>query len=257
MNGTTVRYLRALITLATLVVIAGCGAEAPPAPTLSALGARQTTVSIEGRPTLPPLPTSDAPATPTPQPTTPSKVDVLHIPDNDPRALGSPTAPVTIYEFTDFECPFCVQFFNETRPQLIKQFVDTGVVRIIARDFPLTQIHPSAMIAAVASRCAANQGKFWPMYESLFATHQVEWGGVPKRDHDVLIDLASKVGVETVEFTRCLDDPATKQAVQDEAAAAGQLGVNSTPNFLVNGQLVRGALPFTNFQRLIKQLAGM
>lgn len=80
---------------------------------------------------------------------------------------------------------------------------------------------------------------------------------MPKRDHDVMIELATKVGVEPVAFTRCLDAPATTQAVQDEAAAAGQLGVNSTPNFLVNGQLVRGALPFTNFERLIKQLAGL
>jgi protein-disulfide isomerase len=169
--------------------------------------------------------------------------------------MGRPTAPVTIYEFTDFECPFCRQFFNEARPQLIKQYVDAGVVRIVARDFPLTQIHPSAMIGAVAGHCAANQLKFWPMYEMLFSTHGVEWGGAPDRDHDVLIELAGRVGLDAAAFTRCLDDPASKQAVLDEAAAAAQLGVNSTPNFLVNGEIVRGALPFASFDRLIKRLA--
>ncbi|MEI7770700.1 MAG: thioredoxin domain-containing protein [Chloroflexales bacterium] len=248
------RHLRALIALAALL-LAGCGAAAPPAPTLSALAERQTAVAIQGRPTLPPLPTSEGSAELQPQPTPRNRVDVLAIPTNDPRAMGSPAAPVTIYEFTDFECPFCLQFFNETRPQLIKQFVDAGVVRIVARDFPLTQIHPSALIGAVASRCAAGQGKFWPMYESLFSTHGVEWGGVPKRDHAVLIELAGKVGVDTAAFTHCMDDPATERAVLDEAAAAGQLGVNSTPNFLVNGQLVRGALPFASFDQLIRQLA--
>jgi protein-disulfide isomerase len=250
------RHFLAPIILAALL-LAGCGAAAPPAPTRSALAERQTAVALQGQPTLPPLPTSEVSVERQPQPTPRSKVDVLHISTDDPRAMGSPTAPVTIYEFTDFECPFCLQFFNETRPQLIKQFVDAGVVRIVARDYPLVQIHPSALIGAVAGRCAADQGKFWPMYETLFSTHGVEWGGVPKRDHDVLIELAGKVSLDTAAFTRCLDDPASGQAVLDEAAAAGQLGVNSTPNFLVNGQLVRGALPFASFDRLIKQLAGL
>ncbi len=249
-------HLRTLIALAALLLV-GCGTAVPPAPPLAALAERQTAVAIQGRPTLPPLPTSGAAAELQPSPTPPNKLDVLHISAHDPRAMGSSTAPVTVIEFTDFECPFCVQFFNEIRPQLITQFVDTGVVRIVARDFPLTQIHPSALIAAVASRCAADQGKFWPMYEALFTTHQVEWGGVPKRDHDVLIELAGKVGVDAAAFTRCLDDPASAQATLDEAAAARQLGINSTPNFLVNDQLVRGALPFASFERLIKQLAGI
>jgi protein-disulfide isomerase len=248
------KYFLAPIILAALV-LAGCGSYAPPAPPISALAERQTAVALQSKPPLPPLPTSEVSAANQPQPTPRSTVDVLHIAEGDPRAMGKPDAPVTIYEFTDFECPFCLQFFNETRPQLIKQFVDAGVVRIVARDYPLVQIHPSALIGAVAGRCAADQGKFWPMYETLFSTHGAEWGGAPKRDHDALIELAGKAGVETAAFTRCLDDPATQEAVLDEAASAGQLGVNSTPNFLVNGQMVRGALPFASFERLIKQLA--
>jgi protein-disulfide isomerase len=169
--------------------------------------------------------------------------------------MGSLNAPVTIYEFTDFECPFCQQFFNETRQQLIEQYVDTGVVRLISRDYPLIKIHPSAMIGAMAGRCAAEQQLFWPMYEALFTTHQVEWGGVPKRDRDVLIELASTVGADTETFSRCLDDPATEQAVLAEVAAAEQLGINSTPNFMINGQMIRGALPFSSFNMLIRRLA--
>jgi protein-disulfide isomerase len=241
-----VRHLRALVALIALALV-GCGTVATPAPTTSALEARQTEVALENRPTLPPVPTLP----PSPTPAMPA---VLKVVDDDPRAMGSPTAPVTIYEFTDFECPYCQQFFNETRSQLIAQYVDRGVVRIVARDYPLIEIHPSAMIAAIAGRCAANQQLFWPMYEKLFSTHQVEWGGVPKRDRAVLVDLAVGVGADKTTFSSCLDDPATEQAVRAEAQAAGHLGVNSTPNFLVNGQLVRGSLSFSSFSRLIDAL---
>lgn len=124
------------------------------------------------------------------------------------------------------------------------------------RDFPLSDIHPSALPAAVAARCAADQGQFWPMYERLFSTHGVEWGGVPKRDREVFVELATELGVDGAAFAACLDDPASEQAVVAERAAAARLGVNSTPNFIVNGQLLRGALPFRAFEELIKQEAG-
>jgi protein-disulfide isomerase len=124
------------------------------------------------------------------------------------------------------------------------------------RDFPLTDIHPSALPAAVAARCAADQGQFWPMYERLFATHTVEWGGVPNRDRDVFIEFAGELGLEPVAFSACLNDPASEQAVLAESNAAARLGVNSTPNFFVNGQLLRGALPFRVFEDLIQQEAG-
>ncbi len=248
------RHPRALLALAALALV-GCGAYAPPAPPISSLEQRQTAVAIEAPPTLPPLPASAAAPTALPLPTPAGKVDALKTSADDPRAIGSPTAPVTIYEFTDFECPFCQQFFDETRPQIIQQYVDTGVVRLISRDFPLTQIHPSALIAAVAARCAADQQMYGPMYETLFRTHNLEWGGVPKRDRDVLIELAGRAGVDSAAFTSCLDDPASEQAVRDEAAAVGLLGVTSTPNFMINGQIVVGALPFSVFSRLIKRLA--
>ena len=124
------------------------------------------------------------------------------------------------------------------------------------RDFPLTDIHPSALPAAVAARCAADQGQFWPMYERLFTTHSVEWGGVPNRDRAVFVEFAAALGLQTEAFTTCLDDPASEQAVMAETNAALRLGINSTPNFLVNGQLLRGALPFRAFEGLIQQELG-
>ena len=128
-------------------------------------------------------------------------------------------------------------------------------MRFVVRDFPLTDIHPSAMLAAVAARCAANQNAFWPMSERLFATHRVEWGGVPRRDRTVMIEFATELGLDRSTFEACLDDPAIEQAVRLEQQAAQQLGINSTPNFLVNGRLLRGALSLSVFEDLLNQTA--
>ncbi len=239
------KHLPVLIILAALA-LAGCGTAAPPAPTVSAVEQRQTSAALSVRPTLAPVPTMPPP-TPRPFP------EVLVSAPDDPRALGDPNAPVTIYEFTDYECPFCKKFYAETRPQIIAEYVETGKVRFVARDMPL-DIHASAMLAAVAGHCAAEQQNFWPMYEALFETHQVRWGGDPDRDRAVMIALATEIGLEEGPFVACLDDPAMEQAVQAEMQAAMQLGINSTPNFLVNGTLLRGALPFSNFSQLIDSL---
>lgn len=248
MNRSTPALLAAVALL-----LAACGAYEPPAPARPVVEERQTAVALEGRPTI-------APVTPgptrTPAPPPPGIEEAMDLRADDPRALGSPDAPVTVIEFTDFECPFCQQFYRETRPQILSQFVEAGVVRLVARDYPLVQIHPSALPAAVAASCAADQGQYWPMYERLFETHQEEWGGVPKRDREVFVEFAADLGLATDEFTTCLNDPAREQAVLAESNAAAQLGVNSTPNFMVNGQILRGALAFRAFEELIRQEAG-
>lgn len=91
------------------------------------------------------------------------------------------------------------------------------------------------------------------MSDRLFATHRVEWGGVPNRDRAVFIEFAGELGLDNAAFAACLDDPATLEAISAEQAAAARLGINSTPNFLVNGQLLRGALPLRVFEDLIRQ----
>lgn len=237
------------------VVLIGCGSAAPLTPTRSPVEVRQTQIALQGLPTVPPAPTELARPTATPQPAI-DLVELLNLSDNDPRSLGDPKAPVLMIEFTDYECPFCARFVSETRPRIISEFVETGIVRLVVRDFPLTSIHASAVLAASVTHCAAAQDRFWPVYEMLFQTHGVEWGGVPKRDRATLIELAGNLDVDTAQLTACLDDPATAAAVLAEVEAATQLGVNSTPNFLINGQLVRGALPFERFASLIRQLAG-
>ncbi|RRR70847.1 MAG: DsbA family protein [Candidatus Viridilinea halotolerans] len=263
---------RSLLTLLVLLLLTACGTAAPPVETRSEVEERQTSVALAGRPTLAALPPGTplaptAPAAPAdlatpadpaiPADSTDPTSDVatlLALSADDPRALGDPNAPILIVEFTDYECPFCQQFVAETRSQLIRQFVETGQARFVVRDFPLTDIHPSALPAAVAAHCAADQGQFWAYSEQLFATHRSEWGGVPNRDRDFFLELARSLGLDEASFTPCLDDPARAQGIREEMDRAISLGINSTPNFLINGQLVRGAQPFSVFENLINSL---
>ncbi len=252
-NDDNMRIAHFWMTLFAVVLI-GCGNAAPLTPTRSPIEIRQTQVALQGLPTVPPAPAGLAEPTATALPAI-DLVTLLNLTDDDPRALGNPDAPVLMIEFTDYECPFCARFVSATRPRIVSEFVETGIVRLVVRDFPLSSIHPSAVLAASVTHCAAAQDRFWPVYEMLFQTHGIEWGGVPKRDRATLVELAGNLGVDTAQLNACLDDPATEAAVLAEVEAASRLGINSTPNFLINGQVVRGALPFEHFDRLIKQLA--
>lgn len=262
--------------LALALTLSACGAVAARAtpglrPTATMLPTDQPTAAPRAtlppaqqrpqqgsiRPTLPavllaPGQPVDLSRAPDPQPTAePTSSELPVIPPDDPRSLGSVTAPVTIIVYTDFECPFCARFEQYTAPLIIERYVGTGTVRLVYRDYPIPSLHRSAVVAAVASRCAAAQGKFWQMHDLLFATHLDEWGGVPKRDRLAMVDFADRIALDTVSFERCLDDPQTEQAALDEAKQAKLRGVLGTPSFLINGQLVSGALPIDMFDRLI------
>ncbi|PDW03020.1 DsbA family protein [Candidatus Viridilinea mediisalina] len=248
------KHLICLCCLMLLISLSACGTEAPTSETRSEVEVRQTEVALSGRPTLVAVPAGATPAAPPTAAPLPDVATLLGLTDDDPRALGDPAAPVLIVEFTDYECAFCQRFVAETRGQLIAQFVETGQVRLVVRDFPLSDIHASAIPAAVATHCAAEQGQFWAYSEQLFASHRSEWGGVPNRDRGYFLELARSMGLDEASFSPCLDDPARAQAVRDEQELALRLGVNSTPNFLINGQLVRGAQPLRVFEDLINQL---
>lgn len=130
------------------------------------------------------------------------------------------------------------------------------MVRFVARDLPLTNLHPSAVVSAVAARCAANQNQYWPMYERLFLSHGDVWGGAPERDREVFVGFAGELGLDVSAFVACMDDPAEEQAVLAERDAALSIGVNATPAFFINGRPLRGAQPFQVFEQLVRQEAG-
>jgi len=166
--------------------------------------------------------------------------------DDSAGELGDDDAPVTIVEYTDFQCPYCNRHATETLPRLISEMIDAGRVRYVVKDFPLDSIHPEARSAAVAARCAAEQGAYWEMHDALFA-RQDQWGGLGEGAADVYTTIATELSLDGQAFAACLADgryDAVIQANQDEGVA---LGVRGTPAFFINGFPISGAQPFELF----------
>jgi protein-disulfide isomerase len=169
-------------------------------------------------------------------------------------ALGAKEAPVTIIEFTDLQCPFCARFSAQTFPELQKKYIDTGKVRFVTRDLPLA-FHAQAVPAAVAARCAGDQGKYWEYRERLFA--------VQKELGDAVYDrLAAEMKLDAKSFATCRATPANKAAAEADRTAANALGITGTPTFLVGtvangtftGERVTGAQPLSAFEAKIEPL---
>jgi protein-disulfide isomerase len=169
------------------------------------------------------------------------------IPTEGYPSLGPDDAPITIVEFSDFQCPFCRRFHDETYQALLDAY--PGQIRFVYRNLPLTSIHPAAMPAAIASLCANDQGVYWDFHEKLFSSETL--------DEPTYIQYASDLGIDVDKFTSCLTDGSHEDFIEQDMAFALDLGVQSTPTFFVNGLAIVGAQPLSNFQQLIdKELAG-
>lgn len=174
---------------------------------------------------------------------------------DDPRAsrtLGSASAPITIYEMSDFQCPFCRRHALETHPQLVREYVETGKVRVVFINFPITEIHPNAVPAAQFGLCAARAGRFWDAHRLLFR-HQPSWKALPD-PAPFLITLADSLGVSREETVRCLEDPAITAAIRHEAEGSVRAGANSTPTFYIEGGLLVGAQPISVFRPILDSI---
>lgn len=164
---------------------------------------------------------------------------------------GSANAPITIVEFSDFQCPYCQQG-AQTVDKIAKEF--KGKVKIYFRDFPL-DFHPKAKPAAVAARCAGEQGKFWEFHDKLFA-EQAEWAGKAKDDAattEALSAIAKKLRLKEADFKKCLEGTDKMDLVNKDMADGVDAGVSGTPAFFVNGMPLSGALPFEKFKDVINQ----
>jgi len=169
-------------------------------------------------------------------------------------ALGDPKAPITLVEFTDYQCPFCRRFFINTLSKIKKQYIDTGKVRLVLRDLPLG-FHANARPAAKAAHCAREQGKFWEMHDALF-------GGGGKLSKEDFARYAENIGVEDSPFQECMESDRHKEAIDRDIADAGKASINGTPGFVlgkttdneIEGALISGAQPFTSFKRQIDGL---
>jgi protein-disulfide isomerase len=178
------------------------------------------------------------------------------VPLSDEPAKGSADASITIVEYSDYQCPFCLRHFQQTIPQM-QQYIDAGQVRYVFKDYPIHSIHPQAQKAHEAARCAREIGGddlYWTMHDILFS-RQDEWSQMPVPGHEAILKTyAVEAGLPQDEFDECLDSGRYYDAVNAEVAEGLQLGVNGTPTFFVNGQPLVGAQPFPIFQQVFEQL---
>ena len=187
------------------------------------------------------------PTAPSPQAPPPAGRQQIDL-DDDPF-LGDENAPVTIVSFEDYQCPFCQRSFQQTFPLLMKDYIDTGKVKYVYRDFPLS-FHPEAQAAAEASECADDQGKFWEYHDALFENQQT-------LGSSLYTQLANQLGLDVKEFDSCLSSGKFRQEVQADFSYGSSVGVSGTPTFFINGIKLVGAQPYQAFQQIIEaELAG-
>lgn len=161
----------------------------------------------------------------------------------DDAALGPANAPVTIVEFSDFQCPFC-QRVMPTLKRVKETYGDR--VRIVWKDFPLTSIHPEAFKAAEAGNCAREQGKFWEYHDVLFTNQQA-------LQPEFLKKYAADTGLDATRFSACLDTAKYGDRVQEQMGIGNGLGIQSTPSAFINGRLLTGAVPYETFVAIIDE----
>lgn len=170
-------------------------------------------------------------------------------------SLGSAAAPLTMVEFTDLQCPYCRQFALTTFDEIRKNWIDTGKLRYISRDFPIDVLHPQAMPAARAARCAGEQGKFWEMRLALVRNANVLSG-------DFITKTAGDLKLDPKAFAACAASSKHDAEIQAEMREGAKLGIDGTPTFVIGrttpngieGPMIVGALPYAQFDAKLREL---
>jgi protein-disulfide isomerase len=170
-------------------------------------------------------------------------------------SMGREDAPVTMVEFTDYQCPFCRRFETDSFAKLKTEYIDTGKVRFVSRDLPL-EFHPNAPGAAVAARCAGEQNKFWEMRDAMMLDTATDLGP------ESLVKYGQKTNLDMTAYSACLKEKKFTEAIKKDSADAGALGISGTPSFVIGktdkteiaGVRIVGAVPFAVFDSTIKDL---
>ena len=185
-------------------------------------------------------------------PTTAAPPNTVIALNGDP-VKGDRAARVVVIEFTDYQCPFCSRHVRDTLPQIEAEYVKTGKLRYVTREFPLESIHPQAFKASEAALCAGDQGKYWEMHDRLFANQRA-------LGPEQLPAHAQAVGLDEAKFTACLGGGAKAAKVRKDLAEGTKLGVTGTPAFFIGvaeganvkvSRVIRGAVPFAAFKDAI------
>ncbi len=205
-------------------------------------------------------PSAQAPTTPDQQPPAAPTGPVAVSLDDDPM-IGDKNAPVTIVEFSDYECPFCKRHYDQTYIPLKKDYIDTGKVKLVYRDLPLSFHDPMATTEAIAASCAREQGgdsAYFKFHDTMFTKTTSNGSGLTK---DQLYGFAAEQGLDSAKFKSCLDSEKYKDEVAKDLADATKYGASGTPSFFVGksaenfqGKIIVGAQPYTTFQAEIDAL---
>jgi protein-disulfide isomerase len=162
--------------------------------------------------------------------------------DDDP-SIGPDNAPVTIIEFSDYQCPYCQVWYKQVYQQLLASYPNK--IRFVYRDLPLP-MHPEAVPAAQAAECAGVQDDYWKYHDALFNQQY----GLNRAAYE---HYASDLGLDLSAFTACLDSQKFQSEIQADAADAARVGITGTPSFVINGRILIGALPFSEFKTVIDE----
>lgn len=188
---------------------------------------------------------------PSNQPSPPVKISA----DDDP-IIGNPDAPITIIEFSDFQCPFCARFHTQTLPLLLEQYIEQDKVKLVFRDFPIQNIHPNALPASVAAECANEQGKFKEMHDILFDS-QNQWNNQETADALAMFSqYATQIQLDQETFDSCLTSGKYIEEIRNDLEDGRSYQVTGTPGFFIGNDEIgyvelKGAQPFESFKKVI------
>ena len=198
---------------------------------------------------------------PTQQPTQPSAPQIFTVSFDGEPVKGNPDAPVTVVEFSDFQCPFCSRFFEQTLPLLEKNYIDTGKIKFVYKDLPIDSLHPNARSAHIAAECADEEGKFWEYHDVLFQK-QSEWQRLASSDLDIILSqFAVDLGMQAASFESCMESQDIADEVNQDTLEAARYGTTGTPTFFIGTEKdgfikMVGAQPYASFQRVIDEQLG-
>ena len=212
--------------------------------------------SSDGKPTNTPNASATAPARGGSAPAAPAaqapadsaREDALLERADKARIQGDTAAPVWIVEISDFQCPYCKQWHDQVYPQIVREYVRQGTVRLAYVNFPLG-MHQNALPASEAAMCAAVQDRFWQMHDTLFST-QTRWAAL-QEPLPLYDSLATAIGVQATEWRSCMSSHVMRRLINADRTRGLSAGVNSTPTFFVGDEPIRGAAPMDEFRAAI------
>ena len=193
-----------------------------------------------------------------PQPTQQTK-EIKALLQGAAGTQGNQNAPIVIIEYSDYQCPFCRAWFENSKSQLDKEYIETGKVLLVYKDFPLS-FHPMAPTYAEAARCADDQGKYWEMHDKIFEEQgKLGQGTISNLTKDDVKKWAQDLGLNTSKFNQCLDSDKYASQIKANEDEGVQVGVSGTPSFVIGkadgtGQLIVGAQPYSVFKSAIDNL---